>query len=338
MLLPGRHGNSSDYRYGFQGQELDNEIKGEGNSLNYRFRMHDPRVGRFFAVDPLSPKYPWFSPYQFAGNVVIAMGELEGLEGDSKFNMQIDYKTAIKLAGPEATSQQVQALYNQIHYGGSPMTMEQLHTALDVAGFVPLLGEVFDGINAVIYVAEGDYLNASFSAIAIIPIVGDGLGKGTKYTIKAVDAIASSKVVRKFGKGTKPSTIKRYEGLIDELKSNKIADAIWDSGRKGMGSNKLAKVLETAGTANRAHHVIPVNLIKKNKNVQKAIDEGFDFNGLTNGLPIDKARHTGSHGKYDMAVDNMINAAFKDKANAGKSAKEVLEGVSESLKETLRTR
>ncbi|WP_035088283.1 DUF6443 domain-containing protein, partial [Aquimarina muelleri] len=30
MLLPNRHGNSGDYRYGFQGQEMDNEIKGEG--------------------------------------------------------------------------------------------------------------------------------------------------------------------------------------------------------------------------------------------------------------------------------------------------------------------
>ena len=42
--------------------------------------MHDPRVGRFFAVDPLAPKYPWYTPYQFSGNRVIDMVELEGLE------------------------------------------------------------------------------------------------------------------------------------------------------------------------------------------------------------------------------------------------------------------
>ncbi len=83
MLLPNRHANTSDYRYGFQGQEMDNEIKGEGNSLNFKFRMHDPRVGRFFATDPLSPQYPWYSPYQFAGNKVIAWRELEGLEEDN---------------------------------------------------------------------------------------------------------------------------------------------------------------------------------------------------------------------------------------------------------------
>ncbi len=80
MLLPNRHANTSDYRYGFQSQEMDDEVKGEGNSLNYTFRMHDPRVGRFFAVDPLAHEYPWYTPYQFSGNRPIDMKELEGLE------------------------------------------------------------------------------------------------------------------------------------------------------------------------------------------------------------------------------------------------------------------
>ena len=80
MLVPNRHGSSNSYRYGFQGQEKDDELKGEGNSLNYTFRMHDPRVGRFFARDPLYRNYPWYSPYQFGGNRVIDMIELEGLE------------------------------------------------------------------------------------------------------------------------------------------------------------------------------------------------------------------------------------------------------------------
>ena len=68
------------YRYGFQGQELDSEIKGKGNSLNYKYRMHDPRVGRFFAVDPLAAEYPHNSVYAFSENRVIDMIELEGLE------------------------------------------------------------------------------------------------------------------------------------------------------------------------------------------------------------------------------------------------------------------
>ncbi len=97
MLLPGRKGSTSDYRYGFQGQELDNEIKGEGNSLNYKYRMHDSRVGRFFAVDPLFRQYPHYTPYSFSGNKVISHRELEGLEeAITTFGFETDGKSKVK--------------------------------------------------------------------------------------------------------------------------------------------------------------------------------------------------------------------------------------------------
>jgi RHS repeat-associated protein len=71
---------SGTYRYLFQAQEMDDEIKGDGNSVNYKYRMHDPRLGRFFSVDPLAAKYPHNSLYAFSENDVIAHVELEGLE------------------------------------------------------------------------------------------------------------------------------------------------------------------------------------------------------------------------------------------------------------------
>ena len=42
--------------------------------------MHDPRVGRFFALDPLFRNYPHNSPYAFSENRVIDAIEFEGLE------------------------------------------------------------------------------------------------------------------------------------------------------------------------------------------------------------------------------------------------------------------
>ena len=78
--MPGRSYNSDEYRYGFQGQEKDDEVKGNGNSVNYKYRMHDPRIGRFFAVDPLASKFPHNSSYAFSENSVIGFVELEGLE------------------------------------------------------------------------------------------------------------------------------------------------------------------------------------------------------------------------------------------------------------------
>ena len=64
MLVPNRHGSSNSYRYGFNGMEKDDELKGEGNSYDFGARMLDPRVGRWFAPDSKSALQPNWSPYK----------------------------------------------------------------------------------------------------------------------------------------------------------------------------------------------------------------------------------------------------------------------------------
>ncbi|MGB0897221.1 MAG: RHS repeat domain-containing protein [Flavobacteriaceae bacterium] len=68
MLLPNRHGSSDGYRYGFQGQEKDDEIKGIVNSYDFGARMLDSRVGRWFTKDKLESSYPSHSTYNFVLN------------------------------------------------------------------------------------------------------------------------------------------------------------------------------------------------------------------------------------------------------------------------------
>jgi RHS repeat-associated protein len=70
-----------NYRYGFNGKENDDEVKGEGNQQDYGMRIYDPRLGRFLSVDPLTRSYPELTPYQFASNSPIASIDLDGLEG-----------------------------------------------------------------------------------------------------------------------------------------------------------------------------------------------------------------------------------------------------------------
>ena len=65
--------------------------------------------------------------------------------------------------------------------------MEALHTTLDVVGLIPGLGEIADGINAVLYLAEGDYTNAALSAAAMIPIGGQA-ATAAKLGLKGADA------------------------------------------------------------------------------------------------------------------------------------------------------
>jgi len=77
--MPGRKFLSGDkYRYGFQKQEEDQELW--GGAVFFKYRVEDPRLGRFFSSDPLEKEYPYYSPYAFSGNRVIDATEREGLE------------------------------------------------------------------------------------------------------------------------------------------------------------------------------------------------------------------------------------------------------------------
>jgi len=63
------------YRYGYQGSEKDDEIKGEGNSYTTFYRQLDPRIGRWLSLDPKMAKYPHESPYVSMGNNPIMMND-----------------------------------------------------------------------------------------------------------------------------------------------------------------------------------------------------------------------------------------------------------------------
>ena len=78
--LASRTWSIEEYRSGFQKQEKDKELW--DGAMYYKYRVEDPRLGRFFSVDPLYAKYPYNSNYAFSENVVINAVELEGLEKD----------------------------------------------------------------------------------------------------------------------------------------------------------------------------------------------------------------------------------------------------------------
>ncbi|MBK6485249.1 MAG: DUF3238 domain-containing protein [Chitinophagaceae bacterium] len=80
MVMPERSFSSTEYSFGFNGQEKDDELKGSGNSYNFTFRMYDSRLGRFLSVDPIGKNYPHSSPFAFAENSPIQCIDLEGLE------------------------------------------------------------------------------------------------------------------------------------------------------------------------------------------------------------------------------------------------------------------
>ena len=82
MLEPGRNYSvaNTNYRYGFNGKEKSDEINGSGVDYDYGARILDVRLGRFLSADPLTPKYPELTPYQFASNSPIVGIDLDGRE------------------------------------------------------------------------------------------------------------------------------------------------------------------------------------------------------------------------------------------------------------------
>jgi RHS repeat-associated protein len=106
MLQPGRSYNAGGYRFGFNGKENDNEVKGEGNQQDYGMRIYDPRLGKFLSVDPLTKDYPWYTPYQFAGNTPIQAIDLDG-EEEYHYSLTIDKqgKTQLNLLSVKTENQ-----------------------------------------------------------------------------------------------------------------------------------------------------------------------------------------------------------------------------------------
>ncbi|PWV56687.1 RHS repeat-associated core domain-containing protein [Chitinophaga sp. S165] len=78
MLQPDRQWSLGSYRYGFNGKENDNEVKGEGNQQDFGARVYDGRLGKFLSMDPLTKTYPFYSPYLYAGNSPIRYIDVYG--------------------------------------------------------------------------------------------------------------------------------------------------------------------------------------------------------------------------------------------------------------------
>ncbi len=75
-----KNSDAERYEFGFNGQLKDNEIYGEGNAYDFGEREYDPRSIRLLSQDPLSESFPYYSPYQFAGNSFIQFIDLDGAE------------------------------------------------------------------------------------------------------------------------------------------------------------------------------------------------------------------------------------------------------------------
>jgi RHS repeat-associated protein len=90
-------GNPKNKEQTFQGQRFDDELG--LNWVQFKWRNHDPQIGRFIEIDPLANDYVHNSPYAFSENKVTAHIELEGLEAIPLFGNSSIISNTVALEG-----------------------------------------------------------------------------------------------------------------------------------------------------------------------------------------------------------------------------------------------
>lgn len=180
-------------------------------------------------------------------------------------------------------------------------SLEVVHIMLDVAGVVPVVGEVADLANGGIYTLQGDGVNATLSFASAIPIGG-----------WAVTAAKYAKIM-----------IIAADGSRRTLKWAKNANNIISFGKRGL----LRDVLGLAvGDPRKAHHLVPWEHCEKGI-IQKAAGSDFHMNEILNGIPLTTVQHNGSHWLYNQKVgtklQNLLDQATALNWNNAKCATEV---------------
>ena len=127
----------------------------EAGLYHYKARTYSHKWGRFLQPDPAGSADD-LNPYTYADNDPINLVDPTGMFADS----------ARRTANILGTA--------------------QVHGTLDGIGVFDPTG-IADALNAGLYAAKGDWVNAGLSAAGIIPIIGD-LAKGGKYGANALKA------------------------------------------------------------------------------------------------------------------------------------------------------
>lgn len=112
--------NGAAYRYGFNGMERDDEMKGSGNSYDFGARIYDSRLGRFLSIDPLSAKNVSKSPFHFASNSPIYFVDSKGEDSegyigeDGKLFINVTYRAISEGVGSytDVEMKQIQNIAN----------------------------------------------------------------------------------------------------------------------------------------------------------------------------------------------------------------------------------
>ena len=227
MILNGVH-----HKFEFQGQESQEEL--DLNWISFKWRNHDPAIGRFMSIDPLAVDYTYNSTYAFSENKVIMYNELEGLETGPAHWMQSS--PSAKQAGVSSTAWQ--KLYTVNNETESNIAIATIGTSVLGAAFSTsgvsavvrtFLNEVKDEVLSYLTGGASDVIDISKNVKNIVEVGAEKLAKkvdipegGIPRIQNAADRINKNiNVVGSRADGTATAT-SDYDYVIEGVSSKEI--------------------------------------------------------------------------------------------------------------------
>ena len=309
MLLADRNwAAGSEYKYGFNGKENDDEIAGNNNALDFGARIYDTRLCRWFNVDPCVKLYPAYSPYNYAvgnptniidrdGNTVVPFNENTQKELGQHFTKVFNEKTA-KLLTENLSMDGSQKIINNKDFRNAIKSMSTDQKAL-ARGYFKMInskksilfafGSASDPIpsSALIQKSGQGFTGGTYSDIAgfgALTFINDG-STGSTYSASVV--IQSD---LNFGTPTDVLDTDGYagqwlddngDGRMDRYETNKASDIVLDEViiHEGMGHGFFGGIL---GQTKSNHFLAAIqtgNLYRKFKGLSPRsgeTDHGLD--------------------------------------------------------------
>ena len=235
---------ATDQKYKFQGQEHQDDL--DLGWVQFKYRMHDPAIGRFMVVDPLAEDYLYNSPYAFSENKVIAHVELEGLEAEWFALSFANSKERIRNERGEAAAKDFQESVSDAAGGAALLGL----------GLTPV-GFAEDIVDLGIAISSGNAGNIAMAIIGFVP-GGDILKKGKKLAKKIDNVSDATKNRVKLRKATKEQILddapKTEGGDFIDPNTGKIVpkEGPFDIGhKKGQEWKKRKKMHEKKGSTRK---------------------------------------------------------------------------------------
>src|SRR5690606_29292783 len=200
MVLQNRSLSEAEvHRFGFQGQEKDDEVKGNNATTTYTNRVYDNRVAKWYSMDFEYQSSPYSSPYVAFENNPIYYKDLEGnsIAGWSTVLTESNYKYAQLLLKQSKTFNKIIKSYSYGHKNYNTTLLFKIDNTISERGLTSLDYQLDE---------KGNIIKDSFKIT--VSLREDGLEEGEKIVTLAHEVGLH---------------VDSYQNLINQYKKGKLS-------------------------------------------------------------------------------------------------------------------